>query len=349
MLKTSDAECIRFGCDNRKSKNRNWKWRTIVVLFVTSGICGGAAGAQQPKRVPRIGFVNTEGSPQAPGPQFEAFRQGLGDLGYVEGKNIFIEVRYPEEKPERTADHAIELIQRKVDLLVVGAQPAIRAAKQATNTIPIVIITTQNPVTAGFVESLARPGRNITGVTRLTRELAGKRLELLKEVLPDTSRVGALVNETQTENDFKPYESPARALKIQLQLLKVREPNPDFETALQTAAKWRASAAITISGSLFNRHIKRFADLAIKYKLPSRHERVRYVEEGGLMSYSANDAANYRRAATYVDKILKGAKPADLPIEQPTDFDLAINLNTAKQIGLTIPTQLLARADRVIK
>ena len=199
-----------------------------------------------------------------------------------------------------------ELVQLKVDLLVLGAQPAIRAAKQATKTIPIVIVTTQNPVAAGFVDSLARPGGNITGVTRLTRELAGKRLELLKEVLPDTSRVGALVNETQTVNDFKPYEAPARALKIQLQLLKVREPNPDFEAALQAAAKWRATALITVSGSLFNRHIRRFADLAIRHRLPSMHERIRYVEEGGFMSYSANDAANYRRAATYVDKILKG-------------------------------------------
>jgi putative ABC transport system substrate-binding protein len=305
--------------------------------------------AQQPKRVPRIGFVNTEGSPQAPGPQFEAFRQGLRDLGYVEGGNILIDHRYPQENTERTASLVNELVQLKVDLLVLGAQPAIRAAKQATKTIPIVFVTTQNPVAAGFVDSLAQPGGNITGVTRLTRELAGKRLELLKEVLPGTSRVGALVNETQTENDFKPYEAPARALKIQLQLLKVREPNPDFEAALQAAAKWRATALITVSGSLFNRHIKRFADVAIKHRLPSMHERVRYVEEGGFMSYSANDAANYRRAATYVDKILKGAKPADLPVEQPTDFDLAINLKTAKQIGVTIPPNVLARADRVIR
>ena len=307
------------------------------------------AEAQQPKRVPRIGFVNTEGSAQAPGPQFEAFRQGLRELGYIEGGNILIELRYPQEKAERTAGLVTELVQLKVDLLVLGAQPAIRAAKHATKSIPIVIVTTQNPVAAGFVDSLARPGGNITGVTRLTRELAGKRLELLKEVLPDISRVGALVSETQTENDFKPYEAPARALKIQLQLLKVREPNPDFEKALQAAAKWRATALITVSGSLFNRHIKHFAEVAIRHHLPSMHERVRYVEEGGLMSYSANDAANYRRAAAYVDKILKGAKPADLPVEQPTDFDLAINLKTAKQIGLAIPPNVLARADRVIR
>jgi putative tryptophan/tyrosine transport system substrate-binding protein len=305
--------------------------------------------AQQPKRVPRIGFVTTEGNPKTPGPQFEAFRQGLRDLGYVVGENILVELRYPEGRTDRIPSLVTELVQLKVDLLVLGAQPAIRAAKQATKTIPIVIVTTQDPVAAGFIESLARPGGNITGLTRLTRELSGKRLELLKEVLPGTSRVGALVNETQTENDFKPYEAPARALKIQLQLIKVREPNPDFEAAFQAAAKWRATALITVSGSLFNRHIKRFAELAIRNRLPSMHERIQYVEAGGLMSYSANDADNYRRAATYVDKILKGAKPADLPVEQPTDFDLAINLKTAKQIGVTIPPNVLARADRVIR
>jgi putative ABC transport system substrate-binding protein len=316
-----------------------------TILFVLNT----PAKAQQSKKIPRIGFVNTEGSLQAPGPQFEAFRQGLRDLGYIEGGNILIDLRYPEENTERTARLVTELVQLKVDLLVLGAQPAIRAAKEATKTIPIVFVTTQNPVAAGFVNSLARPGGNITGVTRLTRELAGKRLELLKEVLPDTSRVGALVNETQTENDFKPYEAPARALKMQLQLLKVREPNPDFEAALQAAAKSGATALITVSGSLFNRHIKRFAAVAIGHRLPSMHERTRYVEEGGFMSYSANDTANYRRAAVYVDKILKGANPADLPVEQPTDFDLAINLKTAKQIRLTIPPNVLARADRVIR
>jgi putative ABC transport system substrate-binding protein len=279
----------------------------------------------------------------------EGFRKGLRDLGYIEGKNILLEVRSDEGKTERIPILVSELVKLKVDLLVLGAQPAIRAAKQATKTIPIVFVTTQNPVAAGFVETLARPGGNITGVTRLTRELSGKRLELLSEVLPGLSRVGAFVNETQTENDFKPYEAPARALKIELQLIKVRGPNPDFEPSFQTAVKGRARALIVISGSLFNRHIRRFAELAIANRLPSMHERNHYVEAGGLMSYSANDAENYRRAATYVDKILKGAKPADLPVEQPTDFELAINLKTAKQIGLTIPPNVLARADKVIK
>jgi ABC-type uncharacterized transport system substrate-binding protein len=302
-----------------------------VLLFA---LCSFAE-AQQPAKVPRIGFVTTEGDPKNPGHQFEAFREGLRDLGYIEGKNILLELRYPERRTDRIPSLITELVQLKVDLLVVGAQPAIRAAKQATKTIPIVMVTTQDPVAAGFIDSLARPGGNITGLTRLTRELSGKRLELLKEVLPGTSRVGALVNATQTENDFKPYEAPARALKMQLQLIKVREPNPDFEVAFQAAAKWRATALITVSGSLFNRHIKRFAELAIRNRLPSMHERSHYVEAGGLMSYSANDADNYRRAATYVDKILKGAKPANLPIEQPTKLEFIINLKTANQMDGT--------------
>ena len=241
-----------------------------------------------------------------------------------------------------------ELVQLKVDVLVVTGLTPVRAAKEATKTIPIVMVTTQNPVAAGFVDSLARPGGNITGVTLLQRELSGKRLELLKEVVPGISRVGALMNAIQSESDFRFYEAPARALKIQLQLLKVKGPH-DFDAAFQAAAKSRVSALITISGSLLNPNAKRIADLAIKNRLPSMHERSDYVEAGGLMSYSANERESYRRAAIYVDKILKGAKPADLPIEQPTDFDLVINLKTAKQFGLTIPQSVLARADKVIR
>jgi len=218
------------------------------------------------------------------------------------------------------------------------------------------MVTTQDPVAAGFVDSLARPGGNITGLTTLQRELSGKRLELLKEVVPGISRVAALVDVIQlselsggTANDFQWYEAPARALKLQLQPLAVRGPNPDFEGAFQAAAKGGASALITVSGGLFNSHEKRIMDLAIKNRLPSIHERSDYVEAGGLMSYSADDADNYRRAAYYVDRILKGAKPADLPVEQPTKFEFVINLKTAKQIGLTIPPEVLARASRLIK
>ena len=235
--------------------------------------------------------------------------------------------------------------------LSLTALPAIRAAKQATKTIPIVMVTTQDPVATGLVDSLARPGGNITGLTRLTRELSGKRLELLKEVVPRISRVGVLWDADVTAPGiaFKEYEAAARALKIQLQSLEVRGPNPDLEGAFQAAAKGRASALITIRNPLLNRYRKQIADLAIKNRLPSMYEGSDYVEAGGLMSYSANDAESFRRAAYYVDKILKGAKPADLPVEQPTKFEFVINLKTAKQIGLTIPQSVLFRADKVIK
>jgi putative ABC transport system substrate-binding protein len=308
------------------------------------------AQAQQPKKVPRLGYLESTGDSNNPGPQIEAIRQGLRDLGYIEGKNIQVEYRYTEGKNDRIPGLVAELVQLKVDVLVVRSQPAIRAAKQATKTIPIVMVTTQDPVALGFIDNLARPGGNITGVTTLQRELSGKRLELLKEAVPGISRVGALVSAEQLSiGDFKPYEAPARALKIQLQSLEVRGPNPDFDAAFQAAAKGRASALITVRGRVLNPYLKRIADLAIKNRLPSMHEGSEYVEAGGLMSYSANDAENYRRAAVYVDKILKGAKPADLPVEQPTKFELVINLKTATQISLTIPPDVLARASRLIK
>ena len=325
---------------------------TLGVLLFALCI---AAEAQDPKRVPRIGFVTTRKNflgtkkeIRKHPPSTGGLSRGLRAWVISKAKTSCLSFAPMREKRNKSQLWS-ELVKLKVDVLVLGAPPAIRAAKQATKTIPIVFVTTQNPVAAGFVETLARPGGNITGLTRLTRELSGKRLELLKEVLPGTSRVAALVNETQTENDFKPYEAPARALKIRLTVIKVREPTPDFEAALKVASKWRATALVIVSGSLFSRHIKRFAELAISHRLPSMHERIQYVEAGGLMSYSANDPENYRRAATYVDKILKGVKPADLPVEQPTDFEFAINLKTAKQIGVTIPPNVLARADRVIK
>ena len=324
----------------------------IMLCAMLFALCASAE-AQQPAKVPRIGYLSRTGDSKNPGFQVEGFRQGLRDVGYIEGKNIRVEYRYIEGKSDSIPSLVAELVQLKVDVLVLGPLPAIRAAKQATKTIPIVMVTTQDPVGAGFVDSLARPGGNITGLTTLQRELSGKRLELLKEAVPGISRVAALVNVTQLSggivNDFQWYEAPARALKIQLQLLEVRDSNPDFDAAFQAAAKGRASALITVSGSLFDHYIKRFADLAIKNRLPSMHEVSRYVEAGGLMSYSADDAESYRRVAYFVDRILKGAKPADLPVEQPTKFEFVINLKTAKQIGLTIPPDVLARATKIIK
>ena len=244
-----------------------------------------------------------------------------------------------------------ELVELKVDVLVVGNLPGIRAAKQATKTIPIVMVTSVDPVATGLIDSLARPGGNITGLTRLTRELSGKRLELLKEVVPGIRRVGVLwdVEAPAPAIAFKEYEATARALKIPLQSIEIRGPNPDLDGAFQAAAKGRTNALITVNNPLLLRYQKRVAALAIKNRLPSAYEQISWVESGGLMSYSTNDLESYRRAATYVDKILKGAKTADLPVEQPMKFELVINLKTAKQLGLTIPQSVLYRADRVIK
>jgi putative tryptophan/tyrosine transport system substrate-binding protein len=323
--------------------------KSAILLCATLFALCFSADAQQPKKIPRIGYLSASGDAKNPGPLVQAFRQGLRDLGYIETKNILVEYRYLEGKSEATPRLVGELVQLKVDVLVLGPQPAIRAAKQATKSIPIVMVTSQDPVAAGFVSSLARPGGNITGLTRLTRELSGKRLELLKEAVPGVSRVGALSSPTQALSDLKFYEAPASALKIQLQLLELRPPNPDIDAVFVAAARERFSAVITVSGTLVDRYAKRIMDLAIKNRLPSMHEKSDYVDAGGLMSYAADDDEQYRRVAYYVDRILKGAKPADLPVEQPTKFEFVVNLKTAKQIGLTIPPNVLARADRVIR
>jgi putative ABC transport system substrate-binding protein len=262
-----------------------------------------------------------------------------------------IEYRGAEGKQDRIPALVAELVQIKVDVLVITSLPAIRAAKQATQTIPIVMVTTVDPVATGIVDSLARPGGSVTGLTRLTRDLSGKRLELFTEVVPKLSRI-ALLWEADIPGSaisLKEYEFAASALKLTLQSTGVQGPNPDLEGAFRAAAKARAGAILTIFGPVLGRYAKRIADLAIQNRLPSMYERSVDVEAGGLVSYTANDADNFRRAATYVDKILKGAKPADLPVEQPMKFELVINLKAAKQIGLTIPPNVLARADKVIR
>jgi putative tryptophan/tyrosine transport system substrate-binding protein len=325
-------------------------FKTLILLtFMLASVV--LAEAQQPKKVPRLGYVRVVGDPSTPGPNVESFRRGLRDLGYVEGENIGIEFRYAEGNRERIPSLVAELVQLKVDVLVSGDDPTIRVAKQTTKTIPIVMVINQDPVATGLVDSLARPGGNITGISRLTRELSGKRLELLTEVVPGIARVGILWDSSSEgpKISFKEYQAAARALKIQLQSLEVRGPDPDLDGAFQSAVKGRASALITIGNSLLNRHRKQIANYAIKHRLPSTYESSLWIEPGGLISYSSNDAESYRRAATYVDKILKGAKPADLPVEQPTKFELVINLKTAKQIGLTIPPNVLVRADKVIR
>ena len=312
----------------------------LLALYVS-------AQAQQPGRIPRIGFLPSSGDTNNPGIEVRAFQQRLRDLGYIEGKNILIEYRYPEGKADRVPGLVAELVQLKVDVLVVGSPGAVQEAKQATKTIPIVMVITQDPVAAGYVDSLARPGGNITGITRLTRDLAGKRLELLKEAVPTTSRVGILWS--GSGGGFKGYEAAARTLKIPFQSLEARTPNPDFEGVFQAAKKERANALIAVSNIRIIGYQKRIADLAIKNRLPSMYEAATWVEAGGLMSYGADDADSFQRAAVYVDKILKGTKPADLPVEQPTKFEFVINLKTAKALNLTIPQSVLFRADRVIK
>ena len=326
---------------------KNLIYLTVCAMLLAFGL---PVQAQQPGKLPRIGFVSGL-SASDPGPNLEAFRQGLRDVGYVEGKSILIEYRYAEGTLNRVPGIVDELVQSKVDVVVTAFLPAIHAAKQATTTIPIVMVTTVDPVATGIVDSLARPGGNITGLATLSRDLSGKRLELLQEAVPRMSRVAVLWT---PENpgaaiSFKEYEGLAPALKIPLQSLEVRGSNPDFAAAFQTAVKGHASALIVIRSVLLNRFPERIADLAIKHRLPSMYEDGRYIETGGLMTYGANVLDLWRRAAVSVDKILKGAKPAELPVEQPTKFEFIINLKTAKQIGLAIPPNVLARADKVIK
>ncbi|MGH7771384.1 MAG: ABC transporter substrate-binding protein [Candidatus Binatia bacterium] len=304
------------------------------------------AEAQQPKKVSRIGFL----SASRPQPRDEAFRQGLRELGYIEGQNIVIEWRYAEGKPDQVPHNAAELVRLKVDVMVTAGPTDTRAAKEATNTIPIVMAQDSDPVASGFVASLARPGGNITGLSTLSPEISGKRLELLKEVLPKATRVAILWNPPNpgSAKILKGTEVAAQSLGLKLQPLEVRSLD-DFDGAFQAATKGRAGAVMILGDPVSFTHRRRIVDLAAKNRLPAIYNRPEYVEEGGLMTYGASYTDLARRAATYVDKILKGTKPADLPVEQPMKFELVINLKTAKQIGLTIPPNLLVRADKVIR
>ncbi|TAJ81693.1 ABC transporter substrate-binding protein [bacterium] len=321
----------------------------VAILFAMLLALSLPAEAQQSKKVPRIGFLIGT-SPSTISDRIEAFRQGLRELGYVEGKNIVIEYRYSEGKLDRLSELAAELVRLKVDAIVTSGGTPTRAAKEATVTIPIVMGFDNDPVGNGFVASLARPGGNITGLSALSAEMSGKRLELLKEIVPKLSRVAVLGDSTAPGNAqaLKETELAARALVVQLQYLDVLAPK-DIETAFQAASKGRADAVLALGSPFFVLQRTQIAGLAVKSRLPAIYDRREFVDDGGLMSYGTNFADLSRRAATYVDKILKGAKPADLPVEQPTKFELVINLKTAKQIGLTIPPNVLARADKVIK
>jgi len=321
-----------------------------VLSAFLFAFCPSAQPQQRPT-LPKIGVLSSAGSAAAPGPQIEALRQELRRLGYIEGTNILIEYRYAQGEQDRMPSLVAELVRLQVDVLVVTALTASRAAKRATKTIPMVIVILSEPVATGIVGNLARPGGNITGFTRLTRELSGKRLELFKEAVPQLSRTVVLwdADSPGSAAAFKDYEAAAQTLKLPIQSLKITGPNPDFELGSRLGTKPSSSGLLSINNALLRRHSKQIADLAIKSRLPSMHEGSDYTAAGGLMSYSANETEAYTRAALYVDKILKGAKPAELPVEQPTKFELVINLKTAKQIGLTIPPNVLARADRVIR
>jgi putative ABC transport system substrate-binding protein len=307
------------------------------------------AEAQQPAKIPRIGVFLPASAP-ATTHLVDAFKQGLQDHGYSVNRNITLESRFAEGKPELLARFAGELVRLKVDVIVAGSTPGAIAAKTATGAIPIVIVTTGDPVASGLVASLAHPGRNITGVTALGQELAGKRLEVLKEMLPAVSRVGVLSNPDNSDSalSLKGVEVAARQLGLELRVQEVRAPTA-FEQAFEAMARERAGAVMVLPDPMFVSYRERIVALAAKSRLPAMYAHREYMDEGGLMSYGASLADMWRRAAVYVDKILKGAKPADLPVEQPTKFELVINLKAAKQIGLTIPPNVLARADRVIK
>jgi putative tryptophan/tyrosine transport system substrate-binding protein len=317
---------------------------TVVLTIVP------LAQAQQATRIPMIGRLGAS-SASAEAARVEAFRQGLRELGYIEGKNIVIEWRHAEGKLDRLPALAAELVHQKVDIIITGGANATEAVRKATSTIPIVMAQSGDPVADGFVASLARPGGNITGLSRVSREISGKRLELLKEIVPKLSRVAVFGTSTNRTNakTLQELELAAPALGVKLQYRDVRDPK-DYESAFRAASKGRAEAILVeVWGPVLTPHVKEFAQLAVKNRLPAMYVDRRHVEAGGLMNYGVSEPDLDRRTAAYVDKILKGRKPADLPVEQPTKFEFIINLQAAKRIDLTIPPNVLARADKVIK
>ncbi|HKZ02702.1 MAG TPA: ABC transporter substrate-binding protein [Pyrinomonadaceae bacterium] len=325
--------------------------KIVIWLLVTFFVANvSVAQAQQAGKIPRIGWL-TGASLSAQSARIEAFRQGLRELGYVEGKNIVIEWRSAEENLDRLPSLAAELVRLKVDIILTGGSAPTRAAKEATTTIPIVMTNEGDPVGSGFVASLARPGGNITGLSTLAPELSGKRLELLKEIIPKLSRVAVFRTSTQPGNALmlKEVELAAKAFGVKLQYLDVLS-SKDIETAFRAASKGRADAVLMLlPGRVASSQRTEFAELAVKNRLPAIYGGREQVEAGGLMSYGVSINDLDRRAATFVDKILKGRKPADLPVEQPMKFEFIINLKAAKAIGLTIPPNVLVRANRVIQ
>jgi ABC-type uncharacterized transport system substrate-binding protein len=317
----------------------------LLTTTLLTAIC--PADAQQPEKIPRIGILSPGSSAMA-SVRDDIFRQGLRELGYIEGKNVAVEARYAEGKQDRLHDFARELIKLKVDVIVTATTPGVLAAKKTTTTIPIVFAGAGDPVRAGLVSSLARPGGNVTGLSILNPELEGKRLELLKETFPKIVRVAYLWDPGNPGTGLIEMQAAAPALGLKLQPLEVRSAK-DFDGAFESISRDQVQAITVAAVPIISINQKRIVDFAAKHRLPSIYPYGEFIDSGGLMFYGISFADLYRRAATYVDKILKGAKPADLPVEQPIKFELVVNLKTAKQIGLTIPPNVLARADRVIR
>jgi putative ABC transport system substrate-binding protein len=322
--------------------------KIFVWLLTTLLLPTVSARAQQPAKIPRIGYLSGS-SISVLAARIEAFRQGLRELGYVEGKNIVIEWRSAEGNLDRVSELAAELVRLKVDVIVSPGPSVTRVVKEATSTVPIVMASDTDPVGSGFIASLARPGGNITGLASLAPEVGGKQLELLKEISPKISRVAVIGNSANPGDAQALRETvlAAGSFEVYLRYLDILDPK-DIETAFRAAAKGRADALMVLGNPILNAHRKQIVDLAVKQRLPATYTRPEFIEAGGLMYYGTSYNDLYRRAA-YVDKILKGAKPADLPVEQPKKFEFTVNLKAAKQIGLTIPPHVLSRADRVIR
>jgi putative ABC transport system substrate-binding protein len=328
-------------CNNHMSRKA-----FVFICLLPTVFLPALAGSQQQAKMPKIGWLGERGS----GSGRELFRRELAELGYVVGKNILIEYRYAENKLDQLPALADELVQLKVDVLVTNSTTAALAAKNATRTVPIVFFGVSDPVATGLVDSLARPGGNITGFTSISTVLAGKRLELLKETIPKLSRVAMLRDpqDPSSAQQWKESQLPARELGLQLHSMEVSSADK-YESSFKEAAKIRSAALAVTLSPLASSNRKQIAELAAKYRLPAIYPRGDFVESGGMMSYGPDRAEPFRRGASMVDKILKGAKPADVPVEQPTKFELVINLKTAEQIGLKIPPNVLARAAKVIK
>jgi ABC-type uncharacterized transport system substrate-binding protein len=331
--------------ERRQIVRREQKIISWIALWILLSLVSFPAEAQQTTKIPRVGLLRV-GSP--PDPYVEAFRRGLSEIGYVEGQNIVLEYRWAEGKPERIPDLTAELVRVRVDIIVTTGVPGGLAAKQATSTIPVIVPAMNDPIRPGLVASLARPGGNVTGLSMINPELSEKRMELLKEASPTISRVAVLRDPAAIGVEPGPTEAAALALGLRLEVLEVREIN-HLEAALVAAKKRRADALNFLTSPFFSAQSARIVEIVAKSRLPAIYPQSEFVNSGGLMAYGPSLSDLFRRAATYVDKILKGAKPADLPVEQPTKFELVINLKTAKQIGLTIPPNVLARADKVIR